>query len=595
MDAAQWQPPSCEELQALLHGYEVLHFVARGGMGAVYRGVQRSLGRQVAIKILPPALSDTDPHYAERFKQEARAMGQLNHPGIVAVYDFGEMENGTLYFIMEFIEGTDVAQMVAKQGRLPSAHAMAITAHVCDALQYAHQCGVVHRDIKPANIMVGYDGRVKVADFGLAKQPRHTDVSLTQSGFVMGTPHFVAPEAITLGVSVDHRADIYAVGVMLYQMLTGKVPQGVFEMPSLQVPGLDPRYDQIVASAMREDRECRYQQILDMRRALDAIMTQPVGRTDKDQGIAPGAVTQTMKVSPAARPLHRPLPQQSLSAQKPKSNRLLLVTASAVILVVVGYLVLRPSLFQERIDAGLSDSSGLNPSVKNEGRLKDMVIPNIPFAGASLNEALTFLSDKTRSLDPEKKGVVVIASAEVRAMPVKISFEVSDTKVQDFVRYLAMIARLDAVWEGDSVLWSRSTFFRLPFEANRPSARSEQHAKIIFPSVVFAGATIDEAVTYLRLRCRDLDPRRESAHILVDSALDSARRQITLNSKEVTFLDALRQVAFVCGAEVICIGDAFYLQPRSKDAQPAEGGQSTDVSHEVKLDFVNNDNEGDVR
>jgi len=90
----------------------------------------------------------------------------------VAVYDFGEMEDGTLYFIMESVEGTDVAQMVAKQGRLPSAHATAVTAHVCDALQYAHQCGVVHRDIKPANIMVGYDGRVKVADFGLAKQLR---------------------------------------------------------------------------------------------------------------------------------------------------------------------------------------------------------------------------------------------------------------------------------------------------------------------------------------------------------------------------------------------------------------------------------------
>ena len=282
--SSSWQPPPCEQLQSFLSGYEVHQFVARGGMGAVYRGVQLSLGRQVAIKILPPELVETDPHYAERFKQEARAMGQLNHPGIVAVYDFGEMQDGTLYFIMEFIEGTDVAQMVASQGRLPSAHAMAIAAHVCDALQYAHQRGVVHRDIKPANIMVGYDGRVKVADFGLAKQLRHTDASLTQSGYVMGTPHFVAPEALTLGVAVDHRADIYAVGVMLYQMLTGKVPQGVFEMPSLQVPGLDPRYDQIVANSMREDRDRRYQQIQDMRRALDAIMTQPVEKTEEGQG-----------------------------------------------------------------------------------------------------------------------------------------------------------------------------------------------------------------------------------------------------------------------------------------------------------------------
>lgn len=166
-DPGAWQPPSPEFLQAMLSGYYVEGFLARGGMGAVYRGVQVSLSRRVAIKILPPKLAEADANFAERFKQEARAMAQLNHPGIVSVYDFGEMQDGTLYFIMEFVDGTDVSQMVAQQGRLPSAHAMAITAHVCDALQYAHERGVVHRDIKPANIMVGYDGSVKVADFGL--------------------------------------------------------------------------------------------------------------------------------------------------------------------------------------------------------------------------------------------------------------------------------------------------------------------------------------------------------------------------------------------------------------------------------------------
>lgn len=294
-DPRFWQPPTPEELQSRLEGYVIEAFLARGGMGAVYRGMQTSLERAVAIKILPPMLQEHDANFALRFKQEARAMAQLNHPGIVKVFDFGEMSDGTLYFIMEFIDGTDVAQMVARQGRLSSAHALAVTAHVCDALQYAHELGIVHRDIKPANIMVGIDGQVKVADFGLAKSFQSGNTSLTVSGHVMGTLHFVAPEALTLGSSVDHRADIYATGVMLYQMLTGRLPQGIFELPSLLVKGLDPRFDPIVASAMREDRKVRYQSIREMRRALDVVLTHPI--TQVANTSAPSAALPTKAVS----------------------------------------------------------------------------------------------------------------------------------------------------------------------------------------------------------------------------------------------------------------------------------------------------------
>jgi serine/threonine protein kinase len=158
------------------------------------------------------------------------------------------------------------------------------------------RCGIIHRDIKPANIMVGNDGVVKVADFGLAKMSQGQTTGLTQSGMAMGTLHFMAPEALMLGSAVDQRADIYAVGVMLYQMLTGKLPQGMFEMPSLQVPGLDPRYDGIVAKALREDRSVRYQARRELRHDLDAILTQPVaeggrgahnGLRQREQAIMP--------------------------------------------------------------------------------------------------------------------------------------------------------------------------------------------------------------------------------------------------------------------------------------------------------------------
>ena len=182
-------------MHALLPEYEIAKTLGRGGMGAVYMGKQISLDRPVAIKILSTALEDADPSFAERFKNEAKAMGKLSHPGIVAVHDFGETDGGLLYIVMEYVEGTDVAKMIAKEGRLHTDHAMAITAHVCDALGYAHERGIIHRDIKPANIMVGCDGVVKVADFGLAKMTHSDSAGLTQSGMAMGTLHYMAPEA----------------------------------------------------------------------------------------------------------------------------------------------------------------------------------------------------------------------------------------------------------------------------------------------------------------------------------------------------------------------------------------------------------------
>jgi len=286
----------------MLPQYDIECLLGRGGMGAVYRGVQKNLGRPVAIKILPEVMAERDPSYAERFKNEARAMGRLSHAGIVKVFDAGDTPDGMLFIVMEFIEGTDVARMLAAQGRLKIEHAMAITAHVCDALAYAHERGIIHRDIKPANIMVGYDGVVKVADFGLAKVSEEGRSGLTQSGMAMGTLHYMAPEALMLGSAVDHRADLYAVGVMLYQMLTGSLPQGVFELPSQKVPGLDPRYDDIIRKALREDRDIRYQSAHELRRDLDSILTQPVARVEASAEKAPAALPTEARPQRSAAP-----------------------------------------------------------------------------------------------------------------------------------------------------------------------------------------------------------------------------------------------------------------------------------------------------
>ncbi|MFN0078029.1 MAG: protein kinase domain-containing protein [Prosthecobacter sp.] len=274
-----WQPPTPGDLAPELPQYEILGLLGRGGMGAVYRARQKSLKREVAIKVLPPSIEDNDMHFAERFKAEAESMARLNHPGIISVYDAGATPGDLLYIIMEFVEGTDVSQMIRASGRLPPEHAHAITAHVCEALAYAHANGLIHRDIKPANIMVDTQGRVKVADFGLAKMA-NDDSGYTQSNMAVGTPDFVAPEALIPGMPVDGRADLYAVGVMLYQMLTGNIPRGAFKPASVLVHGLDARFDQIVFKAMQVDREERHSSATELRQHLDSLLMPAVPAPD---------------------------------------------------------------------------------------------------------------------------------------------------------------------------------------------------------------------------------------------------------------------------------------------------------------------------
>ncbi len=324
----------------MLPKYEVKSLLGRGGMGAVYLGRQDALDRPVAIKILPPGLEQIDPAYGARFRQEAMSLAKLNHPGIVAVYDFGCTEQGLWYIVMEYVDGTDVAQMLAKKGQLSSQDAMAITAHVCDALQYAHARGIIHRDIKPANIMVGYNGVVKVADFGLARMNRGEQSSLTQSGMAMGTMHYIAPEALILGNTVDHRADIYAMGVMLYQMLTGDLPRGMFELPSHKVAGLDPRYDKIITRTLQSDREQRYPSVKDLRHDLDAILTEPVTQVDPNAAEAPAALNTTARPQrPAGQPYRPPQGAAKPTPRKKKSDMGFWLPVSGIAFALAAFFV----------------------------------------------------------------------------------------------------------------------------------------------------------------------------------------------------------------------------------------------------------------
>lgn len=279
----EWEPPGVEMLRGLLPQYEISGFVARGGMGAVYRGIQKALNREVAIKVLPPEMHGDGPRgfeFATRFRMEAEALARLGHPNIVSVFDAGEVNPGEgggspalLYFVMEFVEGQDLAQLIRNEGPLAAERVVPILSAVCDALAFAHEEGILHRDIKPSNIIIDRKGRVKVADFGLAKAVHHESLMLTRTNQAMGTQDYVAPEATLPDMKLDARSDVYSVGVMLYQMLTGTIPRGRFESPSGVVPCLDRRFDAIVDKAMQADRDRRYSTAAEMKAALLGVAT----------------------------------------------------------------------------------------------------------------------------------------------------------------------------------------------------------------------------------------------------------------------------------------------------------------------------------
>ena len=355
-DAKQstFSPPAVAELAPLFPQLEILELIGKGGMGAVYKARQKQLDRVVALKILPPGIGDA-PAFAERFAREAKALAKLNHPGIVTLYEFGvaagilpavepgfqpggktagrcegvkksgaavsadanpdgkmppSTAGGTptatslYYFLMEFVDGVNLRQLL-HAGRVSPREALAIVPQICDALQFAHDQGIVHRDIKPENILLDRRGRVKVADFGLAKivaqasspassggvpaagsentepggsanpqggTPALRD--LTDAGKVMGTPQYMSPEQIHAPGEVDHRADIYALGVVFYQMLTGELPGKKIEPPSQKVH-IDVRLDEVVLRALEKKPELRYQQASALKTQVETIAATP--------------------------------------------------------------------------------------------------------------------------------------------------------------------------------------------------------------------------------------------------------------------------------------------------------------------------------
>jgi uncharacterized protein (TIGR03067 family) len=254
-------------------------------MGVVYKARQLSLNRFVALKLLAPERVH-DPAFAERFASEAQALAKLNHPNIVTVHDFGQA-GGYFYLLMEFVDGANLREIMHAR-KLSPAEALAIVPPLCDALQYAHDLGIVHRDIKPENLLVDKDGRVKVADFGIAKMlgADQAGTALAESNLV-GTPQYMAPEQTKHSTGVDTRSDIYSLGVVFYEMLTGELPAKPIVAPS-RVVRVDVRLDEIVLRALEQSPERRYQTAAELRTQVESFVSDPANHRNGHTRIEPG-------------------------------------------------------------------------------------------------------------------------------------------------------------------------------------------------------------------------------------------------------------------------------------------------------------------
>ncbi len=306
-------PPTIGHLSEVFPSLEVIELLGAGGMGAVYKARQKGLDRLVALKILPDEFAH-DVKFALRFAREARTLAKLNHPNIVSVFEFGNVQE-TYYFLMEFVDGPTLRDVISA-GQLSPEEALAIVPHLCSALQFAHDNGVVHRDIKPENILLAKDGGITIADFGLSRMlgDERQSTALTDTHQIMGTLRYMAPEQLAGTRSVDHRADIYSLGVVFYELLTGELPIGRFELPSKKV-SIDVRLDEVVLRTLEKEPQHRYQAASEIKSDMDAIASSDDGSLAVTQAVEPTGIGNPAGSSMRSTPTKQNPPVWELAAR----------------------------------------------------------------------------------------------------------------------------------------------------------------------------------------------------------------------------------------------------------------------------------------
>jgi serine/threonine protein kinase len=278
-----------DSIPAYISHYKILGRLGKGGMGDIYKAIQDPLNRIVALKVLPPHFG-RDEEFAKRFEIEAKAISLLQHQNIVSIYEYGD-EEGFRFFAMQFVDGKDLAHVIADQREMSIPDIIDFSKQICRGLRYAHNNNVIHRDIKPQNILIDKNNIVKLSDFGIAKIFSRTD-EITMTGFTLGTPEYMSPEQ-ALGKKIDHQTDIYSLGIVMYEMLTKRPPflardpmavayKQVHELappPSQKRKDTPKRLELIILKALKKNREERYASVEEMLDHLDSV--DPSERTDQ--------------------------------------------------------------------------------------------------------------------------------------------------------------------------------------------------------------------------------------------------------------------------------------------------------------------------
>ncbi|MDQ3642114.1 MAG: protein kinase [Actinomycetota bacterium] len=394
--------------------YRLKRLIAKGGMAEVWEAVDEILGRPVAVKILHPHLA-ADESFRERFRREAISAARLAHPNVVATFDTGT-DTGITFIVMELVDSPTLRQALNDGGPMAPAQVVHIGAQVADALHYAHKAGVVHRDIKPANILICPDGRVKVADFGIAKAVEDSEVShpspseaLTGTGTIVGTAQYLSPEQVD-GRAVDGRADVYALGVVLYEMLCGRPPfTGETDMavalkhittdplsPRQVKAGIPPALEQVVLRALAKAPEARYQSAADLQTAL--LSVDPDGREAVARPVDVGAPTGVVAAPPMPRPRQDHTPPRGVPPSFVQSERKWMVPTVAIVAValtlgIIGVLFARSDTGQRLLDdvsAGDGPSAGQANAIP---RPTPLAFDPPPGSGVEHDDELPFLVD----------------------------------------------------------------------------------------------------------------------------------------------------------------------------------------------------------
>lgn len=320
--------------------YRIDSPLGEGGMGKVYLGTQLNLSRRVAIKILSAELTG-DSHFARRFEREAGVLAGLDHNHIVTVHDLG-IEDELHYIVMAYVSGPEggplTLQDLMDAGPLDEDLTLRVVSQVCDALRYAHERGIIHRDIKPANILIDEEGNAKLADFGIARIAGSAlpEMTMTTPGTVMGTLRYMAPEQKSDATMADARSDLYSLGAVFYEMLTGHSPEGRFDLPSRLKRSLDPRVDRIVDRALKSAVDRRYQNATEMARDISTIST------EKEYGKLRGGGP------PVKGPPPPPIPVRPAAPARRGTPKVGILVGAALLLVAVIVLIVVASVNGDR-------------------------------------------------------------------------------------------------------------------------------------------------------------------------------------------------------------------------------------------------------